>query len=223
MVSQVVDSKSTEPIGLRFQLLKTAIAGQSVSDIHHLPCKPSQLPPLALAAEVPYGAGPVWAKVDQHSVKIVKDHKRATIGLVTVQRGFFPQRVLINLGEEVLLNGTPTLSFSVLESKDSIFLTKAGILLYLTEQFRPYVGCPDEQSGLIGQVCPCCSIEIQSEPPTQVVTCCCGAVYHHETEETHPDLEPKERLSCLKKIKFCLHCGKELSSEEKLVWDPTTL
>jgi hypothetical protein len=127
------------------------------------------------------------------------------------------------LDEEVLVNGAPALRLAILGPRDSIFVVKAGLLLYVTERFHPFVGCPTEESGLLGQECPACAMEIEMEPPTHVVTCRCGAVYHHETEESHPKLPPQERLDCFRKTKACLRCKQGLTIQEKIVWDPAVL
>jgi hypothetical protein len=222
VATHAADGKLTLPIGLSFQLYKSLLPTPSVTVVRCLPSKPSQLRSLDLAVEVHYSTHPVWARVHRRAVEIVKDRQNATFGLLTIQCGLSIKLALIALVEEILLNGTRALGFSVLDTKDSIFLSQVGVLLYLTERFQPYVGSPDEESGLLGLECPCCSIEIQSEPRTHVVTCRCGAVYHHETKETHPDLDPKERLNCLNKIKHCLRCKQELSTQETLVWDPST-
>ena len=39
----------------------------------------------------------------------------------------------------------------------------------------------------------------------------------------HVTTRENDRLRCFEKIQNCLSCGRQLSKEETLVWDPATL
>ncbi|MFV1965913.1 MAG: hypothetical protein ACC628_10850, partial [Pirellulaceae bacterium] len=105
-----------------------------------------------------------------------------------------------------------------LGTRDSVRLG-ACELYYVTQRITPHVGQPTED--IIGQKCPVCAIEIDKN--TSVVTCRCSAVYHDETVDSHPDVDEQDRLNCFEKIKTCLSCGREVTSEEYLEWDPTEM
>jgi hypothetical protein len=216
-------TKSEPASGIQHQIYQTPLFQENAAAIDQLPWKANQPDPFQQVLTLGIGQGSLWAKVDGTTLQTVDGPNQATVGLRSVQREFSSKLALIALDEEVLVNGAPALRLAILGPKDSIYLVKAGVLLYVTERFRPFVGRPIEQSGLLGLECPACAIEIQTEPSTHVVTCRCGAVYHHETEESHPDLPPEERLNCFRKTKVCLRCKQQLTLEEKLVWDPATL
>jgi hypothetical protein len=208
--------------GIQHEIYQTRLSDGETATVDRLPWKAARCAELERVLSVSSGQGPVWARVNGSSLETVEGPNQATLGLQSVPLKFAVKLALIALDEGVLVNGVPALRLTVLGPKDSIFVVKAGLLLYVTERFRPFVGCPTEETGLFGQECAACAIGIQAEPRTHVVTCRCGAVYHHETD-THPDLEPDERLDCLRKTKVCLRCGQELTTEERLVWDPATL
>lgn len=189
-----------------------------------LPWKPTEVdrrfqPVLSVA----HGQSPVWATVDGPRIRTVDGPGQAAFGLRVVGQKVPGKLVLLTLDAEVLVNGAPAPGLVILGVRDSIYMVSAELVLYVTERFRPFLGCPTEEPGLVGQECPACAIEIQAEPATQVVTCRCGAVYHHETAESHPHVPVEERLDCASRIKACLRCEQELTTEEKLVWDPATL
>ena len=98
-------------------------------------------------------------------------------------------------------------------------MSKRSFSRYITERIKPHVGPPSEEQQK--QKCPFCRLATDST--TRVVTCMCGAAYHWETADSHPNTPENDRLRCFEKIQNCLSCGRQLSKEETLVWDPATL
>ncbi len=125
---------------------------------------------------------------------------------------------MISQGEDILVNGLPALPLAVLAPKDSITIGP-GCLCYITERIKPFVGQPSAEQ--LTQKCPFC--RLVTDAGTRVVTCLCGAAYHWETAESHPQTPENDRLRCFEKIQNCLSCGRQLSKDETLVWDPATL
>ena len=130
---------------------------------------------------------------------------------------FSNRLALISRRRPVLVNGLPALSLAVVATRDS--LTLGPETFYVTERIRPHVGRPTEE--MIGLKCPMCRVAVDAE--SVVVTCICGAVYHHETEQSHPDLPADERLNCLDQIRVCLVCNRPVTPHEHLVWDPQSV
>jgi hypothetical protein len=118
----------------------------------------------------------------------------------------------------VLVNGILVLRFAVLSPRDSIVIAP-GVHSYVTERIRPYVGTPSQDQ--IGLKCPFCRIPVTND--TRIVTCRCGVVYHHETEESHEAIGEDDRLDCLSKVRVCLSCSRPVTLQEYLSWDPNTL
>jgi hypothetical protein len=223
-----VDVRTAAPTaasGLQFELHQTALLAGDAAPVDQLPWKATQTDQLAERFVVSGKGGVVWAAIGGGKLRAVNGPDGAVFGLRAVYRGFTPRLALVALVDGVLVNGARAPRLAVLAPRDTVVLfgVEPALMLYVTERFRPFVGAATEDTGLLGQECPACAIEIQSEPATHVATCRCGAVYHHETEETHPGLPPDERLDCLTKAGFCLRCKEKLTTEEKLVWDPATL
>jgi hypothetical protein len=209
--------------GVEFELYQSSLTAHDSPSVDRLPWRATQPGQIERVLVVRGDQGPVWARWDGSHLETLEGPHQATFGLLTVRRRFSARLALIAGSDDLLINGVPALRLAIVGPQDCIFVVKAGLLLHITERFRPFVGSPTAESGLLGLECPSCAIEIGSDPATYVVTCRCGAVYHHETEETRPDLPPEERLNCLRSAKFCLRCRQELTTEEKLVWDPATL
>ena len=125
---------------------------------------------------------------------------------------------MISQAKDILVNGLPALPLAILAAKDSITLGP-GCLCYVTERIKPFVGQPSGEQ--LTQKCPFCRLLTDSS--SRVVTCLCGAAYHWETSESHPNTPENDRLRCFEKIQNCLSCGRQLGKEETLVWDPATL
>jgi len=163
----------------------------------------------------------VFVSVDQETgqPKVVDQVAQALAVFRMVQRGRLGNALaMISRADDILVNGLPALPLSMLAPKDSLTFGP-GCLCYITERIKPHVGPPsDEQQK---QKCPFCRLATDSI--TRVVTCMCGAAYHWETAESHPNTPENDRLRCFEKIQNCLSCGRQLSKEETLVWDPATL
>lgn len=139
------------------------------------------------------------------AVRVVRQRRSASLALLPLRPG-------------VLVNGVPIDGLAVLTSADSLLLAP-GWLCHVTERVRPYVGAPPEE--LRGKKCPFCMLPLTAQ--TRILVCRCGAPYHHETAQSHPETAVEERLSCLEKVKVCLSCSREIAVEEYLVWDPRSL
>lgn len=116
---------------------------------------------------------------------------------------------------DVYVNSVPALRLSVLTVKDCVRF-RPGIHAFLTQRIRPYVGKPPK--SILGDQCPYCRIPFNDA--TQVAFHECNVAYHHETEQSHPDLPETERLACFTRLKHCLSCQHEMRLDERLVWDP---
>ena len=162
----------------------------------------------------------VWAGVDDQRglIREVDGPEQAVAGFRVVRGRVSTRLGMIAKSSGIMVNAFPALSFSVLTTKDSIRLSP-NHLLYLTERVKPYVGAPPAE--LIGKTCKYCGIEFSSE--TRIVSCHCSLAYHWETEESHPHLKLEERLPCYEEVKRCLSCSRELTIEEYLTWDPSTI
>jgi hypothetical protein len=159
----------------------------------------------------------VWAVVEKQGggLRRTDDAEGADLALQVVERRFMSHLVVIPLRTSLLVNGLPALGFSALLPRDSL-LVSPGAMFQVTERVQPYGGPP--QLEMLGQKCPCCQLPIEAE--TVCVTCKCGAIYHDESEQSHPDLTADDRLNCFSKLKNCLACKRELTRQPYLVWDP---
>jgi hypothetical protein len=171
-------------------------------------------PPLQIGE----GDETVWINVDPATGQLVRvDGPRAAVaGLRVVPRRLSPALVLLARNDGILVDGLPALPLTVLATKDGL-VVGPGCLVHVTERVRPHVGPPGED--LLGKKCPFCKIAIDAD--TRVVTCRCKAAYHHETKESHP--HEKEPLTCFEKVQACLVCGRPLTTESYLTWNPATL
>lgn len=148
----------------------------------------------------------------------VTDQQDSIAGFAVIKRRLGSALTMTTHRGGVIVNGLPALSFTVLLPRDSVVIAP-GVHSYVTERIRPYIGAPLPES--IGVKCPFCRIPVTHD--TRVVSCRCGVVYHHETEESHGAINEKDRLDCLSKIRVCLSCSRPVTLEESLVWDPETL
>jgi hypothetical protein len=148
----------------------------------------------------------------------VDNAAEATLGLKVVQRKLGNELAVLTRDPSRLINGLPALPVNVVGTKDSIVLAP-GWLGYVTERVKPHVGVP--LLAHLNLKCPFCRIPVDDK--TRIVTCRCGAPYHHETAESHPETAENDRLKCFEKVKTCLSCSRPITLQEHLVWDPATL
>jgi hypothetical protein len=141
-----------------------------------------------------------------------------TLGFKVVHRKLGNELAVLTNDSARLIDGLPALPLSVVGTKQSIVLAP-GWLGYVTERVKPHVGTP--LLAHLNLKCPFCRIPVDDK--TRIVTCRCGAPYHHETAESHPDTAENDRLKCFEKVKTCLSCSREITLREHLVWDPATL
>jgi hypothetical protein len=166
----------------------------------------------------PDNAVRVGVDTETHCPCRVSCEQDSVATFAVIKRRFGPALCMTAHRDGVLVNGLPALDFTVLRPRDSLVIA-AGIHSYVTERIRPYVGAPSPEQ--ISEKCPFCRIPVTID--TRIVTCQCGVVYHHETEESHPAIDEKDRLNCLSKVRVCLSCSRPVTLEEYLVWDPGTL
>jgi hypothetical protein len=166
--------------------------------------------------------GTTWVgfDADTSTPVAVADSSVAEFGVLVVQRKVARELALVPLRDGVLVNSIPALGLTLLGTRDSIS-AGAGRLLFVTQRVCPHVGAPTEDMLAVRMKCPFCKLTVT--PDTCVVSCRCGAIYHHETEASHPQLTPEDLLNCQAKISTCLACGQLVSLDEALVWDPVTL
>ena len=165
---------------------------------------------------------PTWIGFDDdtHAVVRVGDARAAEFGVQAIQRKLSRELALVPVRPGVLVNSIPALGLTLVGTRDSIS-SGPGRLLFVTQRIQPHVGPPTDDMVSDRMKCPFCKLTVT--PDTVVVSCRCGAIYHLETEATHPQLAPEDRLACQAKISVCLACGQPVSLEEVLAWDPATL
>ncbi len=204
----------------QFEIHPGSRLGEEPADAAPLPWHEQQPPKSPPPVAIQEADGLIYVGIDPATGKLerVADAENAIAALQVVRRRLSSDLAMIALKEGLRVNGLPATPFSVLAVKDSLVLS-AGSLSYVTERFRPFIGAPAD--GLIGKKCPYCRIPVQGT--SRVVTCRCGAPYHWETAESHPDVPDADRLKCFEKVKTCLSCNRELTTEERLVWEPTSL
>ena len=148
-------------------------------------------------------------------IRRVTDREQACAAVRVVGRRFNNVLSMRALAPGMLVNGLPALSLTALGPRDSV-LFAPGVLGFVTERIRPHVGPPGAEH--IGKKCPVCRLKI--EAGTQIVAHRCGVAFHHETAESHPDMKDEDRLKCFTQIEKCLSCGRGVTLEESLSWDP---
>lgn len=190
------------------------------SSIDELPWRDEPAVPRGDALRVVDSDGVVWVRVDvsQSRLDRVAGSREAAAGFRVARRKLGAELAMLAPRDGVRVNGLPALPFTMLAPKDSVLL-EPGYLAYVTERFRPYVGTTPRE--LIGKKCSFC--RIPATETTRIVTCRCGAFYHSETVESHPNVSDEDRLKCLERIKKCLSCGRTVTLDEYLVWDPGTM
>ncbi len=210
--------------GMSWELHTTVFAGGADLEPTDLPwCETLQSdrslqmspPPLVVGAD----DGLVWAKVVQGAggrIEKVAAPNEADAGFCPLAVGRKHYLGLLPIRSGILVNGSPSLSFNVLTTRDSVLL-RSGFIAYITSRVLPFVGKPTDD--LLGKKCRFCGIPIEKN--TRVVACACGQPFHHETAESHPEIgSEQERLGCFEKVSKCLTCGKDLAIEPFLLWDP---
>lgn len=166
------------------------------------------------------GTGVTWfaPNAKSSSFKPVDQRSAATVGFSFVRNRGKPALAMLANAEGLLVNGRPALPLTILKTRDLLVLGPAAHA-YVTERVCPYVGPPPE--SLIGRQCPFCRIPFSRD--TTIATCRCGAAYHYEQPGDDSDVDPDDILRCFEKVRQCLACGRELTLEEHLEWDPTEL
>jgi hypothetical protein len=205
-----------DPLNLgRFEL--HALVAEAAPDVAASPWADST--PVVSQAEVSISGEEalVWARLNKTNdgLSRTRDRDEAVAGFRVVRRRLGSALAMVVRGEGVLVNGAPALPLAVLSVKDSVVLAP-GRHFYVTQRLKPYLGAPP--SGVLNKPCPFCQIPITDD--TRIYLCPCGAPYHHETAESHPQIEENERLNCFAKIEKCLSCGRRLTLDEFLEWDP---
>jgi hypothetical protein len=209
-----------DPLDLgRFEL--HSVAGDSAGEEIAASPWADAAPPASIAeATVAAGDGLIWVRLNAEGEGLSRTQNRAeaAAGFRVVRRRLGASLAMLSQSEGVLVNGVPALPLSVLSVKDSIVLAP-GKHFYVTQRLKPYIGSPPQH--VLNKPCPFCQIPITDD--TRIYLCPCGAPYHYETAESHAQVEETERLNCLEKIEKCLSCGRKLTLEEFLEWDPATV
>lgn len=205
---------------VQYELHPSTALGDEPVDVAQLPwcdAEPAKRQP---ALSVGGGDGVVWVSVDPETGQLgqAPNRREAVAALRFVERRLSADLAMVPLRDGVRVNGLPAPPLAILTTQDSVLLAP-GCLSFVTERFRPYVGPP--LGELLKKKCPIC--RMLPEPTSRVVTCRCGVPYTYETEESHPELPASERLNCFEKARVCICCGRTLSLEPYLVWDPATL
>ncbi len=164
--------------------------------------------------------GWTWVNLDQRSgeLKRAKPRKGLAAFHPLADRNRRTRMALLTPSGGAMSNGLPSLSFSVLTLMDLVRLGPEWGH-FLLEKYTPHVGRPTKE--MLGKKCPFEGIPLTED--SWVASCRCGAVYHFETEETHPGLQEKERLNCFNKARKCGGCGRVLTTTPFLTEDPREL
>ena len=161
----------------------------------------------------------VWLAVDRAQQRLATcDAAEAAFGLRVFRRRLALDLALLAGNASISVNGIPALALTVLRPRDEV-LVEPDLHFFVTRRSQPHIGRPSED--LQQTKCPCCQIPLG--PDTYVVSCPCGVAYHNETQENSPDVPEEDRLQCFQPGKSCLACGKRLSLEESLLWDPAEI
>ncbi len=209
-----------DPLNLgRFELHTLADKSEAPADIAASPWAEQQPPASYAEATIAPDDQLVWVRLNKTNEGLSRTRNRdeAVAGFRVVRRRLGSALAMIVQGEGVLVNGVPALPLAVLSVKDSVVLGP-GRHFYVTQRLQPYLGPPPQH--VLNKPCPFCQIPITDD--TRIYLCPCGAPYHYETAESHPQVEASERLNCYAKIEKCLSCGRRLTLEEFLEWDPAT-
>ena len=212
-----------EASGLQFELTQARLAGAEPAPTDRIPLRGQSAPRPVCSLSVGADDGLLWvaptAPEAQGDWTRLAGPQPDALGFGITHRAYATALALVSLRDDVFINGVPALGMSLLEPKDTVLLADLHRLFYLTVRFRPAVGPPPRP--FLGQKCPACHLAF--EPDTAVVSCACGAAYHHETAGTHPHLPPSERLDCFSRVGACQNCQHSLTTEEYLVWDPESV
>ncbi len=193
-------------------------APQENADLHWQPEQESRKePPIRITGKDDF----FWARMDpdRGTLEPAQGPEEATVGFRMVSRRISTDLVMVTSEDHVLVNGVPALKLAVLGPRDSVMLG-SNRMFYVTKRVRPHVGLPTQD--MLEEKCPFCRIPISENIP--VVTCSCGAIYHNEPPEEndlHASTNPP--LGCFQRVNNCLKCGRELSLQEYLVWNPEAL
>jgi len=203
-----------------FELHPNRIHAEATESLESLPWHDAQPTPRLPAFAITPAAGLMWMSFDEvtGAMTAMPGADRATVGLKVVPRRLGQDLAVLPRRAGILVNSLPAGPLQLVGTKDSLLLAP-GWLCYVTERVKPHVGLALPEH--VGKKCPFCRIPIDAK--THVVTCRCGAVYHNETAESHPDTAEADRLRCLDKIKTCLSCNRPLSLAEHLTWDPLAM
>ncbi len=210
--------------GVCFELFLGKLEPGPIADVASLPYRAAARRPARPALSVWESDAMVWVRLSGPDAPSpftpIPAREPAALGFQVVRRQFSAYLALRSLRDDLLVNGLPGLRFSVLASQDSILLAGPRLMFYVTERFFPHVGPPPDQSVGRDRCAHCRNV---LEAGTRVVSCHCGALYHWETEESHPHLSADDRFDCLERRKACACCQRELTTKEYLVWDPVTI
>lgn len=144
-------------------------------------------------------------------------HGSFPLGLKVIRQAI-GSKLLLQAPAMCQVNGVPALPIVVLQTKDLVGLPD-GSLYAVTELITPHYGFALDEH--VGQKCSLCKLPFDAG--SFVVSCRCGALYHHETAETVPEMPSEDRCACGADIKACLVCGLPISTEPFLSWDPSDL
>lgn len=204
----------------QYELHAAGLGLDDVANLDSFPWQHDEQPDVDPPFAVRGADGTVWARLNGESgmLERMDGPADAEFAFRVLKRRFSTDMAMLTRRHDVLVNGLPALKLSLLGTKDSVRLAP-GRMFYVTERVNPYVGMATEEH--VGKKCPFCRMPITAD--TYVATCRCGAVYHNETGESHPDLSEEDRLDCVSKVQTCLACGHELKLSEHLLWDPESL
>jgi hypothetical protein len=210
-----------DPLNLgRFELHSLAGDGDAPLDVAASPWADERPAASKAEAAIAPEEGVVWLRLNKTNEGLSRTRNcgEAAAGFRVVRRRLGSALAMVVQNEGVLVNGAPALPLAVLSVKDSIVLGP-GRHFYVTQRLKPYLGSPPQH--VLNKPCPFCQIPIADD--TRIYLCPCGAPYHYETAESHAHVGESERLNCFGKIEKCLACGRRLTLDEFLEWDPATL
>jgi hypothetical protein len=213
----------------QLHVVRMSLGAGGQFDFDQLPYRPDEVQASANVLSIGPGDGVTWVTADQANgaLRLANEGDEVVAGFQVLAGKIRDVLAMLPRVGDVLVDGVPALPLNVLHVKSRVSLGADGAC-YVTQRVTPYIGPPTEEMVARKTKCAMCGILLSDAPDpktglvTRVITCQCGSVYHWETEESHPGVDPDDLLNCRDKIAACLVCQRPVRTESFLIWDPAT-